>query len=181
MRALLDGYVRFLAEAGAAGNSQKSCTSLSAANAKSIKFDYAVSSELYYDHLKFYIDGDGQYPAEEIRKIDDSPDNYFVIVTRGHQKDAEALRAVIGRTAGYVGMIGSKRKVLSIYKALEKEGISGEKFERVHAPVGLEIGALTPEEIAISITAELIGVRRNAVNLQHKSVKLAASTTPTTG
>ena len=70
-------------------------------------------------------------------------------------------------------MIGSKRKVISVYKALEKEGFSPEKFERVHAPVGLDIGALTPEEIAISITAELIAVRRDAKNLSHKSVKLA--------
>jgi xanthine dehydrogenase accessory factor len=69
-------------------------------------------------------------------------------------------------------MIGSKRKVISVYKALEKEGYAPEKFENVHAPVGIEIGALTPEEIAVSITAELIAVRRNATqNLSHKSVK----------
>jgi xanthine dehydrogenase accessory factor len=73
----------------------------------------------------------------------------------------------------YVGMIGSKRKVLSIYKALEMDGISPDKFERVHAPVGLDIGALTPEEIAVSITAEIIAVRRHAVNLPHKSVQLS--------
>jgi xanthine dehydrogenase accessory factor len=70
-------------------------------------------------------------------------------------------------------MIGSKRKVLSVYKALEKEGYLPEEFERVNAPVGLDIGALTPEEIAVSITAELIAVRRNAAGLPHKSVKLA--------
>jgi xanthine dehydrogenase accessory factor len=75
--------------------------------------------------------------------------------------------------AKYVGMIGSKRKVLSVYKALEEKGIPAEKLERVYAPVGLEIGALTPEEIAISITAELIAVRRKADNLPHKMVKLS--------
>ncbi|MDR3721339.1 MAG: XdhC family protein, partial [Candidatus Acidoferrales bacterium] len=69
--------------------------------------------------------------------------------------------------------IGSKRKVLSVYKALEREGYSAEEFARVHAPVGLDIGALSPEEIAVSIAAELIAVRRNAQNLPHKSVKLA--------
>jgi xanthine dehydrogenase accessory factor len=68
-------------------------------------------------------------------------------------------------------MIGSKRKVLSSYKALEEDGIEARKFDRVHAPVGLEIGALTPNEIAISIAAELIAVRRNAdAGLQHKAV-----------
>ena len=67
-------------------------------------------------------------------------------------------------------MIGSKRKVISVYRALEKDGISPEKFAGVHAPVGLNIGALTPEEIAISITAELIAIRRGAKNLSHKSV-----------
>jgi xanthine dehydrogenase accessory factor len=69
-------------------------------------------------------------------------------------------------------MIGSKRKVLSVYRALEKEGIPIEKFASVHAPVGLDIGALTPEEIAISITAELIAIRRGAGNLPHKSVDM---------
>jgi xanthine dehydrogenase accessory factor len=67
-------------------------------------------------------------------------------------------------------MIGSKRKVLSVYQALEAEGVPSAKFECVHAPVGLEIGALTPEEIAISITAELVAVRRNAPGLAHKAV-----------
>jgi len=67
-------------------------------------------------------------------------------------------------------MIGSKRKVLSVYKALEKEGYRPEEFERVYAPMGLEIGALSPEEIAISIVAELIAVRRNAENAAHKRV-----------
>jgi xanthine dehydrogenase accessory factor len=70
-------------------------------------------------------------------------------------------------------MIGSKRKVISVYKALEKEGFSAENFERVHAPVGLAIGALSPEEIAVSITAELIAVRRNAKDLPHKAIRLS--------
>jgi xanthine dehydrogenase accessory factor len=74
--------------------------------------------------------------------------------------------------ARYVGMIGSKRKVLSVYKALEREGYRPEEFEHVHAPVGLEIGALSPEEIAISIAAELVAVRRNAETSAHKKVKI---------
>src|SRR5258708_24426901 len=91
----------------------------------------------------------------------------MVIVTRGHRDDLRCLRWAVETGSRYVGMIGSKRKVLSVYKALEKDGVPPEKFERVHAPVGLDIGALTPEEIAISITAEFYAFRRNAVNLAH--------------
>lgn len=75
--------------------------------------------------------------------------------------------------ARYIGMIGSRRKVISVYQALEKEGYTDKEFERVYAPVGLEIGALTPEEIAVSISAELIAVRRNAQNPSHKASKLS--------
>jgi xanthine dehydrogenase accessory factor len=78
-------------------------------------------------------------------------------------------------------MIGSKRKVLAVYKALEATGISAEKLEHVYAPVGLEIGALTPEEIAVSITSELIAIRRKAENLPHKSIKLAQAATAQRG
>jgi len=82
------------------------------------------------------------------------------------------LRWAVGTSPRYIGMIGSKRKVLSVYHALEKEGIPLDKFASVRAPVGLDIGALTPEEIAISITAELIAVRRGANHIPHKSVKI---------
>ena len=87
---------------------------------------------------------------------------YIVIVTRGHRDDMRILRWAVDTRARYVGMIGSKRKTISIYKELEKEGIPAEKFANVHAPVGLEIGAVTPEEIAVSIVAELIAERRHA-------------------
>jgi xanthine dehydrogenase accessory factor len=100
-----------------------------------------------------------------------------VIVTRGHKDDMHVLRWAVGTSPRYLGMIGSKRKVLSVYRALVKEGIPLEKFTRVHAPVGLDIGALTPEEIAISITAELIAVRRGATNIPHKSVKIESAAT----
>jgi xanthine dehydrogenase accessory factor len=88
---------------------------------------------------------------------------YIVIVTRGHADDMRVLRWAVNTPARYVGMIGSKRKVITIYKELEKEGFATSKFENVHAPVGLEIGAITPEEIAVSIVAELIAVRRNSL------------------
>jgi xanthine dehydrogenase accessory factor len=87
---------------------------------------------------------------------------YIVIVTRGHRDDMRVLRWAVQTSARYVGMIGSKRKTIAIFKELQKEGIPANLFERVHAPVGLDIGAVTPEEIAVSITAELIAIRRHA-------------------
>jgi xanthine dehydrogenase accessory factor len=88
--------------------------------------------------------------------------SYLVIVTRGHRDDMRVLRWAVQTRARYVGMIGSKRKTIAIFKELQKEGLSPELFERVHAPVGLDIGAITPEEIAVAIAAELIAVRRHA-------------------
>jgi xanthine dehydrogenase accessory factor len=87
--------------------------------------------------------------------------SYLVIVTRGHKDDMRVLRWAVTTPARYVGLIGSKRKVVEIYKVLESEGVPREKLERVHAPIGIDIGALTPEEIGVSIVAELIAVRRN--------------------
>jgi xanthine dehydrogenase accessory factor len=107
---------------------------------------------------------------EAFVKIKPTASTYMVIVTRGHKDDMHVLRWAVGTSPRYIGMIGSKRKVISVYKALEKEGIPMETFAKVHAPVGLAIGALTPEEIAISIAAELIAVRRGAHDLANKSI-----------
>jgi len=107
---------------------------------------------------------------QAFEKIRPNASTYLVIVTRGHKEDMRVLAWAVRTDARYVGMIGSKRKVLSVYKALEKEGYRPEEFERVYAPMGLEIGALSPEEIAISIVAELIAVRRNAASAAHKKV-----------
>ena len=65
-------------------------------------------------------------------------------------------------------MIGSKRKVISTFKELEKEGMSTQKLKKVHAPIGLDLGAITPEEIAVSIVGQMIAVRRNTIPLAHK-------------
>ena len=95
---------------------------------------------------------------------------YIVIVTRGHRDDMRVLRWAVQTPARYVGMIGSRRKTIAIFKELQQEGIPAHLFERVHAPVGLDIGAVTPEEIAVSITAELIAIRRHAErSLPHMS------------
>jgi xanthine dehydrogenase accessory factor len=87
---------------------------------------------------------------------------YVVIVTRGHQNDLEALRALAARDLRYLGLIGSRAKVTRIYDALVAEGMPAECLARVHAPIGLDIGAVTPAEIAISILAQLIAVKRGA-------------------
>ena len=93
-----------------------------------------------------------------------------MIVTRGHRDDMRVLRWAVQTPARYIGMIGSKRKTIAIFKELTKEGLSPELFERVHAPVGLDIGAITPEEIAVAITAELIAARRRVErDLPHMS------------
>ena len=107
-------------------------------------------------------------------KIRANASTYLVIVTRGHKDDMRVLEWAVQTSARYIGMIGSRRKVISVYKALEKTGIAAEKLEGVFAPVGLEIGALTPEEIAVSITAELIAVRRKVDGVSHKADSLKA-------
>lgn len=84
----------------------------------------------------------------------------IVIVTRGHRSDREALQAALGTPAGYIGMIGSAGKVRQIFRALLREGMPSETLERVHAPIGLDIGAETPDEIALSIASELLMWRR---------------------
>jgi len=110
---------------------------------------------------------------DAFEKIKPNASSYLVIVTRGHRDDMRVLGWAVNTDARYIGMIGSKRKVISVYQALEREGIPSEKFDHVHAPVGLEIGALTPDEIAISIAAELIAVRRGATGIAHMAVERA--------
>jgi xanthine dehydrogenase accessory factor len=104
-------------------------------------------------------------------RIQPNASSYLVIVTRGHRDDMRVLAWAVRTAARYIGMIGSKRKVLSVYQALEKEGFTPEEFARVFAPMGLEIGALSPEEIAISIAAELVAIRRNTPGAQHKKIQ----------
>ncbi len=88
--------------------------------------------------------------------------SYIVIVTRGHRHDLRVLRWALETPAHYIGMIGSGRKVLAIYRQLEAEGVTRESLKRVFAPIGLDIKAATPEEIAVSIVAELIAIRRES-------------------
>jgi xanthine dehydrogenase accessory factor len=111
---------------------------------------------------------------EAFTKLRPNASSYVVIVTRGHKEDMRVLAWAVRTQARYVGMIGSKRKVLSVYRALEKEGYRMDEFQRVYAPMGLDIGALSPEEIALSIVAELVAIRRNANSSAHKRLILEA-------
>ena len=96
--------------------------------------------------------------------------SYIVIVTRGHRNDEEILERALATDARYIGMIGSKRKVLTTYEHLVARGMSAESLQRVHAPMGIEIGAVTAEEIAVSIVAEMIRIRRQSqAPVSHKS------------
>ncbi len=96
-------------------------------------------------------------PFDRIR-IDDC--SYIVIVTRGHTQDAMALEQALKTPARYIGMIGSRRKTLTILEKLREQGVPQEQLDRVYSPIGISIGAVTPEEIALSIVCELVKIRR---------------------
>ena len=91
-----------------------------------------------------------------MQKLDPNESSYVVIVTRGHRDDMRILRWAVQSRARYVGMIGSKRKVIEIFKALQAEGIPAHLFDRVHAPIGLDIGAI--RTIALGSTTSTLGV-----------------------
>jgi xanthine dehydrogenase accessory factor len=114
--------------------------------------------------------------AEEVRRADFAdpfrglavgPDTHLVLVTRGHRYDYEALRRLLlgGALPAYVGMVGSRRRVRAALEQLVREGIPRERLLRVHAPIGLDIGAETPEEIAVAIAAEIVRVRRGGTGV----------------
>jgi xanthine dehydrogenase accessory factor len=86
-----------------------------------------------------------------------------VIVTRGHTHDLDAMRSLAARTLRYLGLIGSKAKVKRIFDALLEEGAAPTSLSAIHAPIGLDIGAITPQEIAVSIVAELIAVKHGKI------------------
>jgi xanthine dehydrogenase accessory factor len=95
-----------------------------------------------------------------LRSLKITPAAHIVIVTRGHRHDEICLREVIGQPARYIGMIGSRRRTTTIREHLRREGVGAELLRGVRSPIGLDIGAQTPEEIALSILAEIVLVRR---------------------
>jgi xanthine dehydrogenase accessory factor len=110
-----------------------------------------------------------RFPEAEIVKVTDyvsgfkelpiNPNTFIVVATRGHRYDDAALAAALKTSASYVGLLGSRRKTLLIYEELIKRGFSTERLKQVHAPIGLDISARTPAEIAISIMSEILMFR----------------------
>jgi xanthine dehydrogenase accessory factor len=115
-----------------------------------------ANRERFPDAQEIHVIKDFYHAFDEF-KID--KDSYIVIVTRGHQYDRAVLGQALKTAAGYIGMISSRRKKEAIYEALMAEGVKKEQLEKVHSPIGIAIGGETPEEIAVSIVAELISVR----------------------
>lgn len=98
--------------------------------------------------------------GEGLDRVRINANTFILIATRGHRFDDLALEAALHTPARYIGLLGSQRKVFMIYKRLLQNGMSVDNFQRVHAPIGLNIGALSPEELAVSIVGEMIAVRR---------------------
>ena len=123
-----------------------------------------VDNRPVYANAERFPEAEAIYPDSFERAFEELVPNentYIVIVTRGHQEDQNVLRWAVQTNARYIGMIGSKRKIRSIAEQLESEGIPRERLERVYMPVGLDISAVLPEEIAVAIVAEVIHVRRS--------------------
>jgi len=111
-----------------------------------------------FPHADERIAGD---MVERIRDIEITPQTYVVLVTRAHALDAALLGAVVEKNAAYIGMLGSERRALTAKNLLKQKGVSEAALKRVHAPIGIEIHAETPQEIAVSIMAEIIQVKRS--------------------
>ncbi len=109
--------------------------------------------------------------AEALREFPIDANTYIVTVTRGHRHDETALRQVAESPAAYVGMIGSRRRVGAVLQHLIDDGLDPEAVRRVHTPIGLDIGAETPEEIAVAIMAEVIQARRGGSARPMREVK----------
>ncbi|MGH2501691.1 MAG: XdhC family protein, partial [Ktedonobacterales bacterium] len=105
----------------------------------------------------------------------------IVIVTRGHRADEEALRAALESDAGYIGMIGSPSKVRAIFRRLLRAGVVRARLERIHAPIGLDLGARTPDEIALSIASELLLWRRGGTGQRLRDTASVLARIPTDG
>lgn len=119
----------------------------------------------FKDSIQIYF---GDIP-KTIQELAPDESTWVVIVTRGHLLDKEALKAALETRAAYIGMIGSQSKVKQIFRTLLKEGFSKEQLARVHAPIGLDLGAETPDEIALSIAAEILMLRHKASGTQMKN------------
>jgi len=117
-----------------------------------------------YNNIDRFPDADSLIAEEydsAFSKLNVDEDSYIIIYTPGHVLDEQCLEFAVSTKARYIGMIGSKKKVIDVKERLLQKGVSAQQLDRVSAPIGIEIGAETPEEIAISILAEIIKVKRN--------------------
>jgi xanthine dehydrogenase accessory factor len=123
--------------------------------------------EVADDRIKFA--NRERFPEVDLLVVDDfaaaarqmtlGANTYVVVVTRGHKGDTEALRAVVGKGLRFVGLLGSRPKLVHLVSALEESGVPAEELAEIHCPLGIEIGAVSPEEIAVSVLAQMIAVR----------------------
>jgi xanthine dehydrogenase accessory factor len=126
---------------------------------------HVVDDRAQFANRERFPDAAGVWVSEfesSFAKLPISPTTYIVIVTRGHRYDQLVLGKAVRSEAQYVGLIGSRPKILTIFRALRREGVPEERLRAVQAPIGLDIGARGPEEIAVSIVAQLIAHRRRA-------------------
>jgi xanthine dehydrogenase accessory factor len=119
-----------------------------------------VNRDRFPDATSLHVDAIGEWLA----RAPLAPSASVVVVTRGHRHDFDALRMLAMRELRYIGVIGSRAKIARLTDRLLEEGVSPEWLRRVRAPIGLDIGAVTPEEIAVAILAELIAVRRGRID-----------------
>lgn len=109
--------------------------------------------------------------TENIRSLNVTPNSYIVIASRGHRLDLDALREFIKMDVKYIGMVGSKSKVLQVTGKVIEEGVSKELFDKVYSPVGLNFSNGTPEEIAVEILSEILLIKNNG-KLEHRKIKI---------
>ena len=112
--------------------------------------------EKFPDADEFFVDD----PAMVVPKLGISKNSYIIIACRGHLEDQQVLEQVIKKPAAYIGMLGSRKKTKTVFSSLKESGITQKMLEEIHAPIGLPIATETPEEIAVSIMAEIIDQRR---------------------
>jgi xanthine dehydrogenase accessory factor len=132
----------------------------------------AYASRERFPKAQRFLVGDIGRNLQELARNDISPSTYCLIVTRGHSHDEEALYHLAQTQAGYIGMIGSKRKIKLIYEDLLAKGIAAESLRKVHAPLGFAIGSQTVPEIAVSIVAELIACRNLGATIPAARIKV---------
>jgi xanthine dehydrogenase accessory factor len=120
-------------------------------------------NRLFFENPKRLPEADQIYdsPYQDIlQKLEFDDNTYVIIVTHQHTHDQEILEYCVQKPLAYLGMIGSKTKVEKVFNMLRDQGINEELIKKIHSPIGLDIGAETPEEIALAIAAELVAVRK---------------------